>query len=246
MWARPLHENGRTFRIEVGHQPITIGRGENANVRVQHESVSKQHVALQLQTDGKVAIVDLGSSNGTLVEGDQLERRERAVLVSGSILALGRLVRFEIIRVDIPDELVNEFADEVTKRDNSTAPKIGTHSRPVVGDSQPHARGDHPRAEKTTPEKDSPMGTQKLLDSHASLAGEDMWQAQRRWREAMERVHDFYLAALDGLLEQFPGQFVAIQDDKIVAVGPDADALVAKVDAERAYLIAPIAPNDDE
>lgn len=77
--------------LEVGGQAIAllravnrIGRGTDADVRVEDPGVSRSHCEIVL---GSPAIVrDLGSTNGTLVDG---QRVAQAALVDGSTLQVG-------------------------------------------------------------------------------------------------------------------------------------------------------------
>src|SRR3954468_11503693 len=48
---------------------IVIGRAPDAEVRVQHASVSRRHATIRVE-DGVVRIADLGSHNGTRVNGE--------------------------------------------------------------------------------------------------------------------------------------------------------------------------------
>ena len=72
------------------HPPgLVIGRGSGSDVRVDDPGVSRRHVEFRLQTasDGPhVSLVDLGSTNGTLVGG---HRVQHAVLGDGSVVQIG-------------------------------------------------------------------------------------------------------------------------------------------------------------
>lgn len=67
--------------------PVTIiGRGSDADIVVDDPGVSRQHLEIRVTPDGVVA-TDLGSTNGTFVEGHQITA---ATLVDGNTLTLGR------------------------------------------------------------------------------------------------------------------------------------------------------------
>jgi hypothetical protein len=55
-------------RFVIGGEPVTIGRGEDADVVIADPQVSRLHAEIRPDGDGYV-IVDRGSSNGTLVNG---------------------------------------------------------------------------------------------------------------------------------------------------------------------------------
>src|SRR5262245_32209848 len=65
--------------------PMTIGRGNEATVKLVHALVSRQHCEL-FADHGKLMVRDLGSLNGTFVGG---RRVETAPLNSGELLTVG-------------------------------------------------------------------------------------------------------------------------------------------------------------
>jgi pSer/pThr/pTyr-binding forkhead associated (FHA) protein len=50
-----------------------VGRKEDCDVRVDHKSVSKQHCVI-VKSDGLLMVRDLGSTNGTRVNGQRVRR----------------------------------------------------------------------------------------------------------------------------------------------------------------------------
>ncbi|MFD3640388.1 FHA domain-containing protein, partial [Streptomyces griseus] len=67
---------------------IRIGRSADADVPLDDPDVSRLHCAVTVSDDGRVSVVDLGSTNGTSLDG--VEVRERPVrLAPGALLRLG-------------------------------------------------------------------------------------------------------------------------------------------------------------
>jgi two-component system response regulator AtoC len=66
---------------------VTLGRGRECDVRIDHASVSRVHARFHLAR--RVAVEDLGSSNGTVVAGRQLARAEVATVEPGVVVELG-------------------------------------------------------------------------------------------------------------------------------------------------------------
>ena len=72
--------------LEVGEQ-LTVGR-EGADVTVADDEVSRNHATFRATPDGKVEIRDLGSRNGTFVDGRRIE--EQATLSGGETVRVGQ------------------------------------------------------------------------------------------------------------------------------------------------------------
>jgi FHA domain-containing protein len=68
-----------------------VGRKEDCDLRLDHKSISKQHCVI-VKTDGLLLIRDLGSTNGTRVNGSRVRR---AALLSNDQLSVAS-VRFRV------------------------------------------------------------------------------------------------------------------------------------------------------
>lgn len=85
---------GTAREFPVPSLPVTIGRAEDAKVRIPLASISRKHAEL-LDDDDELVVKDLGSSNGTYVNGERVKRRE---LVPGDLLCVGPVVF--VVRID--------------------------------------------------------------------------------------------------------------------------------------------------
>jgi hypothetical protein len=69
----------------VSTPSVVIGRSREADVRLSDEGISRRHAEIRLE-DGKYWLIDLGSMNGTRLNG---KRVDRARLADGDALTLG-------------------------------------------------------------------------------------------------------------------------------------------------------------
>ncbi|MET9270197.1 DUF3662 and FHA domain-containing protein [Kribbella sp. NPDC003557] len=83
-----LEVNGR--RRPVNPPGVVLGRGTDADIQINDPGVSRRHAEIRLMPEGpggiRVVLVDLGSTNGTLVNG---RRTTEAELVDGSTVRIG-------------------------------------------------------------------------------------------------------------------------------------------------------------
>jgi pSer/pThr/pTyr-binding forkhead associated (FHA) protein len=80
--------------LEPGPVPLTIGRGrDNTTALDGDDYASAEHARVEAQRDG-VWILDLGSTNGTWVNGERMDGRHR--LRDGDTVRIGQTeLRFE-------------------------------------------------------------------------------------------------------------------------------------------------------
>ena len=77
-------ETGSTYELQT---PVTLlGRGTDCDLRMVDPGVSRHHAELRVE-DGQVVLVDLGSTNGTFVNGQPVRR---VALTDGTTITLGR------------------------------------------------------------------------------------------------------------------------------------------------------------
>src|SRR5580698_1529481 len=62
-----------TLPIEIVKDLVLVGRKEECDLRLDHKSVSKMHCVI-VKTDGMLFLRDLGSTNGTRVNGTRVRR----------------------------------------------------------------------------------------------------------------------------------------------------------------------------
>ena len=119
--------------IELVKDLTLVGRNDDCDVRLDHKSVSKLHCIL-VKTDGLVLVRDLGSTNGTRVNGPRVRR---AALLPNDQLAIATF-RYKVRFGDGPDEPVPANAELVESlaaaADSDELPATSTETdKPVNG-----------------------------------------------------------------------------------------------------------------
>lgn len=76
--------------IAIKRNTLLIGRAEECDVRPLSEDVSRRHCRVTVEP-AQVWVEDLGSRNGTFVNGAKIEPRTRTPVSSGDVLRIGAL-----------------------------------------------------------------------------------------------------------------------------------------------------------
>ncbi len=80
-------DGAEALRVNVGSLPVTIGRGEKADLRLDQEGVSRLHCRLEA-VGNLVRLCDAGSKNGTSLNGKPIDYED---LRAGDVVQLGRV-----------------------------------------------------------------------------------------------------------------------------------------------------------
>src|SRR4051812_38975182 len=103
--------------IPLVKESVVIGRRPEADIRLEIPNVSGRHAELRLQR-GHWWVIDLGSANGTKVNGDKVKKKK---LAPGDEVIFARTNRFKIEFDPVAaanaakpkaDSPANEFGDE--------------------------------------------------------------------------------------------------------------------------------------
>ena len=114
-----------TFEISGRH---VVGRDAGCDFTLSSKAVSRRHARLELR-DGRLTVTDLGSANGTFVNGKRVQE---------SVLGVGDEVRFDVesFRVEGPDDpdqtTVRPAAGDDATRVRSAVGAAGTTTLPAA------------------------------------------------------------------------------------------------------------------
>jgi FHA domain-containing protein len=110
-----------TFDREI----IKIGRLSSAHLRLEDEKVSRIHAVVEVSADGQVNIIDMGSSEGTFVNGEKVNK---AGLNPGDEIKLGDT------RIVFQDEAAEEGQEAVGAPED--APQASPDSEPIAAEDE--------------------------------------------------------------------------------------------------------------
>lgn len=79
----------------VQAEEIILGRVDGCDLVVDHKDVSRKHLSVKMAY-GQVVIEDLGSSNGTYVNGNEIKPKTPTVVGPTDVIALGRNIQISI------------------------------------------------------------------------------------------------------------------------------------------------------
>ena len=120
---------GETYGVPTDRRAgIVIGRGAGAGIAVGDLAVSREHCRVWAAPDGSIRVTDLGSTNGTLVNGRVVKE---AVLAEGDKIQVGPTTVFRFSLNDRLDEDYAEHLYHASIRDVLT----GLHNRRYLSES---------------------------------------------------------------------------------------------------------------
>ncbi|GEM_PF-2766064 len=83
-----ITEDGKTWNLRKFETPVRIGRSDDADLVVKHDTVSRIHALIEWRDDAHY-VSDNKSENGTWVDGINLLAGQDGVLADGSVILVG-------------------------------------------------------------------------------------------------------------------------------------------------------------
>lgn len=113
-------EFDKTLDLETSKSTVIVGRSPKNDLVITHDSISRQHCQIEF-VKGVFYITDLGSSNGSFIDGQRLEPNARTPFISSQQLTLGK-IECEISEGSAPtDTNAKVVSSGVTARGDATA-----------------------------------------------------------------------------------------------------------------------------
>ncbi len=77
--------NGTRHPLKTGMN--MLGRDQNCDVSIPDPHISRRHLSIDVLGDGTITLIDLGSTNGMMVNGEKVPS---AILQSGETFTIGQ------------------------------------------------------------------------------------------------------------------------------------------------------------
>lgn len=243
----------RHFDLPVG-RTLVLGRGQQCDIPVLDATISRRHAELVAGPDG-VQLRDLGSSNGTFVNG---QRVDSAVAAPGDVLTFGKVGFVLHVRPTQP-------ASDATVPAPTGQPAVAEEARPSASATILRARPVHAPAARVRPLRGDSTGAYAAAGSTADATE---GRIRRRLELLVGVAHALGRARhADDLLRDVVGMvFEILEADRaaILLVGADGElrpavarnaagepldapvprSIASRVVAERVAILSDDAPED--
>ncbi len=163
-------EAGRTREETYANSPVKIGRHPRNDLNLNFGFVSSWHAEVEFDTRGG-AFRDIGSTNGSVVEGRRLDPQARVPLREGLSVTIGRLeirFQFEEIEQDIPAPNVVETGAPVRHGGPTQARPMTVPIQVVQDIPEPLPRPSGPPPMQGPPPFSHHQGPPPMQGQHAS------------------------------------------------------------------------------
>ncbi|HYD41570.1 MAG TPA: type VI secretion system-associated FHA domain protein [Anaeromyxobacter sp.] len=179
--------------------PVRVGRGDLNDLRLDRPYVSSWHGVIQFDDEG-IRFIDLGSTNGTYVNGARLERNKPAAILATTELTIGRL-RLVLSRGAAegqapPPEPVTMFAKVVAAEVAAAGNAAGGGGPGGAGGPRPEVAVFQPEPAHVAPVVEAPPPPDATVESALEAAS---WQLGVL-HDSCKTASESFQLALDGVL----------------------------------------------
>lgn len=122
-------QNSWVYTIPVRPEPVMIGRQAGTDLQLEHQQVSRRHAELHC-APGECLLMDLGSANGTYLNGQKMTPRVPVPLTQGDSIRIGD---FKLDFEQHPlEEQLQPQVEPVPKLSSARAGGDATPQRPEI------------------------------------------------------------------------------------------------------------------
>ena len=127
----------KTFPIKEG-QTISIGRGKECDITTDNTAISSQHISLNLM-NGIYFVSDLGSTNGSFVNGKKIKTDEPAT--ETDTITFGKFTLTPASMAEATSRISASVSADTMADDDATVFVSGKRPAPVTNKFKPKAAG---------------------------------------------------------------------------------------------------------
>ena len=185
---------GRGTRFQIGRQRVGIGRSSDNAVRIADGEASRFHAAIQWESSGFV-LLDLGSANGTLLNGAPVKRA--AVADGDQLQVANTLLQFRVEGTVEPGERLP--VNLVTGTDERTSIVSGTAD--VVSSASRVERTSDTSSGLSSEVSDDDLGGWQLSESEALASLGALYRISEHVANPTATLDDILVTMLDVALD---------------------------------------------
>ena len=90
-------DGDKPYTVAIEQESVIIGRSAQASVQILHECISRSHLKIRKSENGVLFITDLGSSNGTFLNNEQITPQEEIQWHSFFPISLGHKILIHLV-----------------------------------------------------------------------------------------------------------------------------------------------------
>lgn len=168
-------ENGKE-KLRLTAKATTIGRSSKANFKIPDENLSSIHASFELTHDHNVLVKDLGSTNGTFLNGSQIQEShiyvDDEVLIGANIfyISKGELTQKEAKQLTRDFERTNM---SFVKLNDKMSPKEATKSVSRVATKLAESQGKEPPKKASESNFNDTVSRVKAKMENQNFGGDD-------------------------------------------------------------------------
>lgn len=169
--------------IPIAQNPFVIGRSESSGLRIKSSSVSRKHCAI-VAREGKFYVKDLGSRNGTLVNGQRLTDGKARRLRSGDTLQVGKIQL--VMQISLPHTAMADGTTQ-THAPGDTHPEVKSGKNSLALNGIDLSSWGDPEAEKRSHQDEE---RQRMAQQRAADQARTARPAEPRGGQADSNTND--------------------------------------------------------
>ncbi|MEM6457136.1 MAG: FHA domain-containing protein [Acidobacteriota bacterium] len=86
------YQNGQTLSFELTQPSNYIGRSQGNDICLPHAFIAPRHLRVRLVPEGRFTLTDLGSTSGTMIDGEPLEPHVEVDVREGGQVTIGPIL----------------------------------------------------------------------------------------------------------------------------------------------------------